>query len=138
MSLKSNILTVNEPVELRGIGDVRDELDLLTGKVVKKFNKVILTGNEEYVIHRENDNFIEFYSNFKKDGANNRIGLSNFIPYHNSIETERICVSPSGIFIRISKTRNLISVESFKNYLASNPIEIIYNAKTESIKMFDL
>lgn len=33
---KSNILTVNEEVTLRGIGDVRDELDCLTGEVTER------------------------------------------------------------------------------------------------------
>ena len=39
---KSNILTVNEPVELRGIGDVRDELDLLTGEVTERIGEVMV------------------------------------------------------------------------------------------------
>ena len=35
---KSNILTVNEEVELRGIGDFKDELDLQTGKLCQKLH----------------------------------------------------------------------------------------------------
>ena len=35
-SHKSNILTVNEEVELCGIGDVKDELNLLTGDVISR------------------------------------------------------------------------------------------------------
>lgn len=35
---QSNILTVNEEVELRGIGDVKDTLDCLTGEIVSNFS----------------------------------------------------------------------------------------------------
>ena len=35
----SNILTVNENVVLRGIGDVKDELDLLTGKLTQRIDE---------------------------------------------------------------------------------------------------
>ena len=37
--VKSNILTVNEDIELRGIGDVCDELDLLTGKLTQRIGE---------------------------------------------------------------------------------------------------
>ena len=36
---KSYILTVNEEVELRGIGDVKDELDLLTGELTQRIGE---------------------------------------------------------------------------------------------------
>lgn len=35
-SFKSNILTVNEDVELGSVGEVKDELDLLTGKITQR------------------------------------------------------------------------------------------------------
>lgn len=42
---QSNLLTVNEEVELRGIGDVRDTLDLVTGEVVQHIDEVMLDKN---------------------------------------------------------------------------------------------
>jgi hypothetical protein len=36
---QSNIVTVNEDVELRGIGDVADELDLLTGELTQRIGE---------------------------------------------------------------------------------------------------
>ena len=41
-SHKSNILTVNEPIELRGIGDVQDTLDLTTGELTQRINEIVL------------------------------------------------------------------------------------------------
>ena len=37
---KSNILTVNEDVTLRGIGNVQDTLDLLTGEVTERIRRL--------------------------------------------------------------------------------------------------
>ena len=45
---KSNILTVNEPIELRGIGDVQDTLDLMTGELTQRIGKMVIDGREEF------------------------------------------------------------------------------------------
>ena len=44
---KSNILTVNEDVELRGIGDVKDELNCLTGEVTERIGEYVLDGSDD-------------------------------------------------------------------------------------------
>lgn len=46
---KSNILTVNEEVELRGIGDVKDTLDLTTGELTEHIGEVVLNGSENWL-----------------------------------------------------------------------------------------
>lgn len=45
---KSNILMVNEPVELRGIGGVRDELNLVTGELTQRIGEIVLNGKDGY------------------------------------------------------------------------------------------
>ena len=42
---KTNTLTVNEEVDLRGIDNVQDELDLMTGEVVERIGEVIFDGS---------------------------------------------------------------------------------------------
>jgi hypothetical protein len=44
---KSNILTVNEDVELRGIGEVQDALDCLTGKVTERVAEIVIDGSND-------------------------------------------------------------------------------------------
>ena len=44
---KSNILTVNEPIELRGIGEVQDTLDCLTGEMPERIGEVVLDASED-------------------------------------------------------------------------------------------
>ena len=48
---KSNILTVNEDVELRGIGDVKDTIDCLTGQMTVRIREVVLDGSQGWAIH---------------------------------------------------------------------------------------
>ena len=47
---KSNILSVNEPIELRGIGNVQDTLDCLTGEVTQRIGEIVLDGSENWRI----------------------------------------------------------------------------------------
>ena len=49
---KTNILTVNEDVTLRGIGDVKDELNLLTGEFTERVGEIVLDGSEDWVFGR--------------------------------------------------------------------------------------
>ena len=71
---KSNILTVNEDVELRGIGDVQDTLDLVTSEVTKRIGEVVLDGSESWYIATEGDttNGFSIYTSItdRKLGAN--------------------------------------------------------------------
>jgi hypothetical protein len=46
---KSNTVTCNEEVTLRGIGDVRDELDLVTGKLTQRIGEIVLDGSQSVI-----------------------------------------------------------------------------------------
>ena len=72
---KTNILTVNEPVELRGIGKVKDELNLLTGELTQRIGEVVFDGSEDenWHIDMSSNNVTRLNMTFK-------VGLDN-IPY---------------------------------------------------------
>ena len=59
---KSNILTVNEDVTLRGIGDVQDTLDLMTGELTQCIGEVVLDGSENWA--RYEAHVLDGYSSF--------------------------------------------------------------------------
>ena len=63
VSDKSNILTVNENVVLRGIGDVKDELDLLTGELTERIGEVVLDENtaKNFTLSGISDNTVSFW-----------------------------------------------------------------------------
>ena len=143
---KSNILTVNEPIELRGIGDVKDELDLLTGELTQRIGEIVLDGSENEWLKSggninesryamalkienaklrtktKNDRFVDGDMS-KTDVLNYVYGVSNF----------------GGIVIAVDNNKlETIDSSGFKKWLSQNPITIQYQLATESIKTVDL
>lgn len=150
---KSNILTVNEPIELRGIGDVKDELNLLTGEKVERIGEVVLDGSIDekwYTITGPDapaayvEGYVSAYTyldNFQV-GTSTRLindkGLPR-LPYANT-NSEGLFylnsyIGRNALILRIdeSKVNN-----SIREYLQANPITIQYQLATESIKTVDL
>ena len=52
---KSNILTVNEDVELGSVGEVKDELNLTTGELTQRVGEIVLDGSENWQIREFNE-----------------------------------------------------------------------------------
>lgn len=146
---KSNILTVNEDVTLRGVGDVKDELDLLTGEVAQRVGKTTITGdlipnatswgrnnNSETMCFEEFSGIIPFQWNqiisadwpISNDGYNPSLTHEYFNPY-----------GGYGIF-RIKRSRlETEDANGFKKWLNENPITIYHPViGSESIKTVDL
>lgn len=136
---KTNILSTSEDVELRGIGDVRDELDLLTGELIENFESFTLNGSEDWKINSDNDeNTTRFILLNYVDGkvVNQNIGITNNYEWGNINEDKpRIIITkPSGhVYLRTPK----MSVDELKTMLNNNPIHGYYN-KEKSIKTVDL
>ena len=145
---QSNLLTVNEEVELRGIGEVRDTLDLITGEVTERIGKVIFDGSddEDWKIGNNNSNDISSLFYIK---VNNAVGgegsfvtndfkvINGFTPEHG---TDGLFIdSHSDLDVRISNSKlSNISVAGFKEYLNKNPLTVCYKIKQESIKTVTL
>ena len=141
---KSNILTVNEDVTLRGIGDVKDELNLLTGEITQRIVEVVLDGSEDWFA--EDDRFtLEGVENFLPNRWS--LLLSDKYPSYSSLHS--ITQYPSyimgngwaqGFHIRdvalFPNPKNQLS--EFKEYLSQNPVTVQYQSATESIKTVDL
>lgn len=143
---KSNILTVNEPVELRGIGDVRDTLNCLTGEVTERIGEIMLneslnyqglsSANGENTMYFQLDlgaypNSIPVSSHFKVSSANLYISTNDY---------EGIRITSSGsLQLRVLKSKlNSLDVNGLKEYLKQNNISLQYQLATESIKTVDL
>ena len=141
---KSSILSTPSDLILRGIGDVRDELNCLTGELTERISTFKPTG--AWSVSREMTNTILFTVKPPID-----MDLSAFITCDNLP-----VVSPDGgglwdtdiegigrvargdlIRIRLAKTK-ASTLQEFVNYMQSNPITIQYQLVTESIKTVDL
>lgn len=151
---KTNILTVNGDVELRGIGDVQDTLDCLTGEVTERIGEVVLDGSEDENWHMDmvSNNDTRLNMTFK-------VGLDNIIDC-DFATTGMLCdrfiqvtgsslwandvqgvgsSNGSGLKIGIPKS-NLTTqdVNGFRYWLSQNPVTVQYQLKTPTIKTVDL
>ena len=137
---KSNILTVNEEVELRGIGEVKDELDLLTGELTQRIGEVVLDGSEKWVLASTKDNTYVFnlpitHSKLEKVKKNGLI-MCDKLKVAKGVDEEIINLT-STIYIALLKSK-VSTVEELKAYLSQNPITFIHELVEESIKTVDL
>lgn len=147
---KTNILTVNEPVELRGIGEVQDTLDCLTGEVTERIGEVVLDGSERWSEWRVSETSYGFaLRDYKIDFKPRTIPICDILPSINYVDAQSQTVdkgialytagseSSYSFFIRLPKTE-CTGLEDFKTKIQQNPIAVQYQLATESIKTVDL
>ena len=142
---KSNILTVNEEVELRGIGDVRDELDCLTGEVVERIKERVFNGSEKWAqngVHSDGSyrHICNMYTDAKSSSVYvmcDKIGFADVNSSTGAGMTSDINIikTTSKGKIQIATTKD---INEFKAWLTENPVTIQYQLATESIKTVDL
>lgn len=146
---KSNILTANEEVELRGIGEVKDELNLLTGELTQRIGEAIYTEKESWYHYSNNefDNSSLFSctslkigdvsdSSMKTNFISDRFTPSSLIYVQNIIGSY---IQNGSLFIRVKKEwLTTPDVYGLQRYLQQNPITVQYPLATESVKTVDL
>ena len=142
---KSNVLTVNEEVELRRIGEAQDELNLLTGELIQRIGEITLNGSEKWEIREFNTTNTEcviFTINID-DKINNWLYSCDKFRYNNvdvilanNVEGIHTGGKPHSFFINVLKTK-ASTVEEFKNWLSNNNVTVQYQS-IESVKTVDL
>ena len=139
---KTNILTVNEDVTLRGIGEVKDELNCLTGEVTERIKEVVLNGSENWVRRTGGTSYAYFINNFF--GHNNVEGITSSFKFIKggamSTQTqESICSATTQTALSLFTNKDgLSTVENLKTYLSQNPVTIQYKLEVGSTKTVDL
>ena len=141
---KSSILTTNEEVTLHGIGDVKDELNLLTGEVTERIGEIVLDGSEywEYTNKTFRSKIISDKV-FEQLTSSDRGKIYLICDKHKSIAYSSPWDSGKFIALHISKEivfsdERFANVNDWKQYLSQNPITVQYHLATESIKTVDL
>ena len=146
---KSNILTVNEEVELRGIGDVKDELDLLTGELIQRVGGSIIDGSNSVAINNAtNQNTTISFDLGGVPNSNSDYSLVNIISdkfpaysgsYLYTKDIEGISNAWNTTMLRINRDRlNTPDAKGLKQWLTENPIKVTYIYDKESTKTVDL
>ena len=148
---KSNILTVNEDVTLRGVGDVKDELDLLTGELTQRIGKMIIDGRGEFKwgygwnsygtsYPLDNPTILDNY-NFKKD-KNLICEQLPILDSHHYNDRAGIVpdVNRRGIVLVVPNelTGGPNNVDGLRTWLNENPLTVFYEFNTDSVKTVDL
>ena len=154
---KSNILSTPQDLELRGIGNVKDELNLATGELTQRIGEIVLDGSNvegwrSYETKGE-------YSVAKFTLPSNALSNGGAIPSVNvkcdkmKVETvnqegsqEQVSVYHHGTNGNYSELRLCLltskltsaDIEGIKTYVKNNPFTIQYQLKTESVKTVDL
>ena len=147
---KTNILSTSEEVVLRGIGDVRDELDLVTGEYTKAIYEYTFTGDEDWRIQGAGHyTYFTFSSgqlpikyDYKND-ANvpincNRLPIVNYGDFDNGLKNVGINLTYSfRLNFSDCDSNNGATVEDLKAYLKANPTTVQYPI-SKSVKTVDL
>lgn len=149
---KSNILTVNEEIELRGIGDVKDELNLITGELTQRIGEVVLDGSDDEnwnILNYTLENTVLFkltvFDMLKQSPKINSILSDKFrVDISSPYENDSDFIFPNeglgnNFVIRISKNKlESCDVSGFRKWLIQNNVKVQYRLATESIKTVDL
>ena len=149
---KTNILTCNEEVELRGIGEVKDELNLVTGEYTKAIYEYTFTGDENWKFNGgANGGYTYFSCNLGgllvnydyKTLANipiscNRLPVITYNDFDDRLKNVGINLT---YFFRLNfsdcDSNNGATVEDLKAYLKTNPTTVQYPI-SKSVKTVDL
>lgn len=128
--------------ELNSIGDTKDKLEIVNGVVdiQKKIGKIVLNGNENWVMPNSSalPNMFQIsvnldFSNYRLAG-NGATALSNYF-VNGDTQTVRttdgfVLFNQNNVnYIRIVNT-NITTVADFKSWLQSNPVTVYYELKT--------
>lgn len=135
---KTNILSTSEDVILRGIGNVQDTLDCLTGELTQRVGEVVLDGNAGW--REYNGNYyvsapgVQAAKNFPWGKVTI---LSNLYPSFIGEETDVYIESDwNGNQIKIRDLN--LSLEELKSKLMTQPLVATYISNEESVKIVDL
>ena len=147
---KSNILSTPEDLELRGIGEVRDTLDCLTGEVTERtgFLKSTDIPNNSWYGYTEYDNGIArityMLKGATKDPSNSNMICDKYLVAsnaNNTLTTSNISLGDTANpVLHLRVPYNLLSsrtLQGFIEYVEQNPFNITYQLATESIKTVD-
>lgn len=132
---KSNILTTPEDLELRGIGDVKDSLDITLGEKVERIGEIVLDGSEDEIYSKEtlSSGIVRFNFSGNSNNITQRAKpfgqalcdrLMTRSDDRDNLDYVRIHSSNGGFWIY--QADKDLSVDDLKAKLKLNPITIQY------------
>lgn len=144
---KTSILSCNEDVVLREIGDVRDTLDLMTGEVTERVGEIVLDGSQDVNSWWNTTSTIGVgtpiptMKNISKLNCDKLPVVSHEAMNNDTYDKDGVASWDNGNIIRFRIEKSKLSTEDVngvKQYLQSNPITIQYELINKSVKTVDL
>lgn len=121
---------------------IEDELDIATGKLIKRVGKVILDGSsdESWSVNTRN-NFVKtvfFKTSLPTKSRENYICINNRIPYVMGWDGdfERLWIDNRASLV--VHTDKAFTIDDFRKYLASNPITVYYPLEVPEISYLSI
>ena len=135
---QSTTLSLNEPIQLRSIGDIHDEINYETGEYIQRIYELILDGSDDE----------DWEKAYGAEGTYRIMQIKNLLPKRGNIMSYTISdkYAPIEIYstnqsigycfvqgddkkyttirVRTEDVMNNISVSEFKQWLSENPITI--------------
>lgn len=126
---KSNILSTPSDLELRGIGDVQDTLDLLTGELKENFVAISCNGTEDWRGDSTIDNIrLAYILPSIREKSGGKVICDKLPTIANNSKSVGVRLSTSGgLYVQIDASLGI----SVKEWLTSNEINIIYEKRDE-------
>ncbi len=138
---KSNILTTSEEVELRGIGDMQDTLNCLTGEVISNFNIITLDGTEVWSLNvgAATETTLTFATSISDRKERTSIICTNY-PVSSSFNTtiENIYGGVSLSVVVKKERLTTTDLTGFRQWLSQNPLKVQYQLATPIVKTVEL
>ncbi len=133
---KSNILTTPEDLELRGIGNVKDELDLMTGKLKQVIGEMTVDNLDGWWFATNADGSLRTGRAFidVKEDSKLLCDLLPTIGFNTAGGQEGVAIYINQFVIYTGHTNE----NDLKSWLQQNRLTIQYELATESVKTVDL
>lgn len=146
---KTSVVSTSEDLELRGIGNVRDTLDLITGEVVQRVGELTLDSNGNwYWKWNDWEGCKHFFLNGFEDVKGGSVILSNrFNTVNGNPANVKVAFSLGkddnwgAHSLVVTLPLDLLEtpdVEGFKKWLSENPVEAQYIKTNNEVKTVDL
>lgn len=141
---KSTTLSTPSDLELRKVGEVQDELNVMTGEVTERVGEVVLDGSENGWSKGSTKTNTQVFSLRADENAvttingnnNNNLNCDKLV-VANGVDKPLISFYDHNIYIGVLK-KNASTVEELKQYLQTNPITVQYELITPIIKTVPL
>ena len=136
---QSSTLMCHEEVTLRGIGDVQDTLDGLTGEYIGRVREIVLTNDRVWELDSTKDEtqvfktYLPDLSNVRKNNV-----ICNILPPNVSGDVEKVATAQNSfLFLALKKTK-ASTLDELKDYLVQNKPILQYELATPIVTKFDL